>query len=137
MNIKLGYSTGVFYAYNIPLKEKVKYILNIQKDAIEVIFQKKKELLEAFNKDTVSMINKFKYRSLHVPVKKARYPSKKTEWLIDNLLLLTKKLNPNVVVFHPNLIDDFDWINRKFGSFLAFEKRLLKIRRHLYKISPS
>lgn len=117
----LGYSTGCFYAYDLPLKEKIRFILDIQRDAIEVIFQENRELREALGKETVGLVKKFKYRSLHAPVKNIKYPSSKSNPIVEKLLFLVEKINPQTVLFHPDLITDFNWLNQKFGPLLAFE----------------
>lgn len=121
MDISLGYSTGVFFAYNIPLLQKVELIYKTQSDAIELGFTKKERLKGSFDTKLYHLVKKFKYRSIHAPVIDIRYPSKDSKWIIEKVLTLAENINANTVLFHPDLIDDFVWLNKQFGNLLAFE----------------
>ncbi len=121
MKIKLGYSTGVFWNYDISLKEKVKLLLEIDNEAIEVMFNKPETLSDIPDPETLNLINKFKYRSIHAPMKGVHYSQTKNENLIDKLLLVAEKIEAHTILFHPVDIEDHKWLGNKVGSKIAFE----------------
>ncbi len=121
MKIKLGYSTGVFWNYDISLKEKVKLLLEIDQEAIEVMFNKPEALSQIPDSETLDLIKKFKYRSIHAPMKEVHYSQAKCEDLIDKLLLIAETIEAHTILFHPVNIEDHKWLGNKVGNIIAFE----------------
>ncbi|HUV46815.1 MAG TPA: hypothetical protein VMW29_01645 [Candidatus Bathyarchaeia archaeon] len=117
--IKLGYSTGG--KKNISLKTRIKKILEIENHALEVNFIREERLKEKIDRETLDLIKKFKYISFHAPALEVFYPSKKTEWIIEELKQIIPVIRPDVLVFHPDNVKDFNWLNKQFGKLLAFE----------------
>lgn len=121
MNIRLGYATGIFHFYDISLKEKIRSILEVQDDAIELGFVRSERLNEYFDDEVFELVKKFKYRSIHAPTVGVTYPSKEAESIIEKVVFIAEKIEADTVLFHPDVIKNFDWINEKLGDLLSFE----------------
>ena len=119
--IKLGFSTGCFFEYDLPLEEKVKFISDLETEAIELGFVAKERLKEEISDKALALARKFKYRSIHAPGRSVTYPSKEADWIVKQLLLIAKKIKADTVLFHPDRVKDFDWLNKTFGSLVSFE----------------
>lgn len=140
--IKLGYSTGG--KSKISLKKRVKKILDVEDFAIEVSFIAPDRLKEKISDKTIDLIKNFKYVSVHAPAREVAYPSKKDAWVIKSLKEIVQRIKPHTVLFHPNNILDFDWLNNEFGSLVSFENmdkrkkfgKTVKDLKQVFKKSP-
>jgi hypothetical protein len=119
--VKLGYSTGVFWNYNIPLKEKIKLLLQVSRDAIEIMFNESMVMDQKLDLETIRLIRKFKYRSLHAPCKQVYYSPHKSKNLLEKLLVIADQVSAHTILFHPINISSFSWLSNKIGHLLAFE----------------
>jgi len=121
MQIKLGFSTGVFWNYNMPLKEILKILLEIDNSAVEVMLKRPVNLVKNIDQKTIDLFKKFKYRSIHAPCKEVKYPSIKGKLVISKLVKIADQVNAHTILFHPNNVADFNWLAGKVGYRLAFE----------------
>jgi hypothetical protein len=129
--LKLGYSTGAI-GTKLSLKERLKLIWEIEKFAVELGFTRSERLENAIDNESLQLIKQFEYISIHAPVKKTvnpktregtaiRYPSKEADHIIEKIVHILKITSAQTVVFHPDLVDDFGWLNKIFKAKLAFE----------------
>jgi len=129
--IKLGYAIEVSKS-KYSLKERIQMLSEIGSEAIEFEFTYPESLDRALDDEDVNKLRQFKYISIHAPIlnssesatdseDRPRYSSSEADAIVKKLLTLAKKINASTVVFHPDLVDDFQWLNDKFGDLLAFE----------------
>jgi hypothetical protein len=129
--LKLGYSTGVVKS-KLSFKERVKLIWEIEKEAIELCYTRSERLKEDIDNESLQLIRQFKYISIHAPVKRTtnpitnegisiRYPSQEANQIIKKINHILQETKAQTILFHPNLVDDFDWLNKIFKDKLAFE----------------
>lgn len=125
--IKLGYSLGESKP-KFSLKERIKILMSVETHAVEVSFIVADRLNETLDAEDIENIKQFDSISIHAPAidtekskKRIRYPGKEGNAMIDQLLVLADTINANFILFHPDAIDDFGWINNKVGTRLALE----------------
>jgi hypothetical protein len=129
--IKLGYSIGDNIP-GLPLSEQVKILSSIEKDAVEVGYVIAKRLKIKQNKETIDLLRSFNYVSVHAPAlvsdnkdKTSRewidYPSSHGEEIVEQILEIADLIDADTILFHPDLVEDFDWLSKKVGDRLAFE----------------
>lgn len=86
-------------------------------------------LEEKLDDEDIQGIKRFKYISIHASAllkdsdKKEwlRYPSRETEATIDKIIQIADITGAQTILFHPDLVDDFKWLNDKIGDRLALE----------------
>ncbi|MFA6304924.1 MAG: hypothetical protein WCV73_00350 [Patescibacteria group bacterium] len=125
--IKLGYSLGQKKP-KYSLKERIEILLSVENYAVEVSYIVAGRLDEKLDTDDIKKIKQFDYISIHAPALTTedpkvwlRYPSAEGKAVIEDLLKIAKDINANTILFHPDLVDDFKWLNDKVGNLLAFE----------------
>jgi len=134
--IRLGYSIGDPNP-KFTLKERIKILLSVESHGIELGFTRSDRLNESLDDEDVRNIKRFNHISIHAPVVSSvdpstgdkvwiRYPSNEADSIIDKVLEIAYRTNANIILFHPDLIDDFDWINDKVDNLLAFENMDVK-----------
>jgi hypothetical protein len=126
MGIKLGYSVSSTSKNPDDLLRKLKKLAEQQTDVIELGLTREEKFQHKFTKEIVKYIRQFKYRSIHTPIldlelKPLRYPSKAAKRLLKIIDNLAADIDPSVVLFHPNIVGDFDYLNKRYGSLVAFE----------------
>lgn len=129
--IKLGYSTGVSKTKEIKkksLKERAEMLFLVEKDAIELGYTNFERLQENVSEEAAEVIRQFNYVSIHAPVLISkdpkvwmRYPSKEGCVAVEKILKIAERVDADTILFHPDEIDDFDWLSKKIGDRLAFE----------------
>lgn len=122
MAVKIGYSTGFFGALPLTNLQRLKKIDSIKHyEAVEFgINSGSRVLVEGFPEELFDLLKHFTYRSLHLPPD-LRYPSKELDIILDPIMGFSKRAGIETFVVHPDRIDDFDYINKNFGSALAIE----------------
>lgn len=125
--IKLGYSLGEPKP-KLSLKERVDILLSVEKYAVEISYIVAGRLKEQLDDEDVSKIRQFKFISIHAPALISenpktwlRYPSKEGNLIVDQILDVAQRIHANAILFHPDLVDDFEWLNEKVGDLLVFE----------------
>jgi len=126
MNLRLGYAVSSKSKSTKDLINKLKYILKYQDDVIELSLTRESKMQHSYNSKLIKLINKFSYRSIHAPVldinlEKVKYPSKRGKILLDRIDEIVKKVNPEVLLFHPDTVTDFTWLYKRYGNLIAFE----------------
>lgn len=104
----------------------LKSLLNLEDSAVELSLTVEEKLQHVWNQDIFTLVKKFHYRSIHAPVKTTdgrllSYPSSKGKQLLEIIDGIAKGMQADTVLFHPDLITDFTYLNQKYGSRLAFE----------------
>ncbi|MBI1866673.1 MAG: hypothetical protein HYS02_02820 [Candidatus Staskawiczbacteria bacterium] len=130
MNFKIGFSTGALYKY-FTVKESLNFLQKSEYRVVELNFINieniKKGLLDEITKCD---IENFEYVSLHAPV----FPygrTKDTEFIFDKIQKLNKIRELDIVIFHPNTVQDFNvFKNTPFP--VAFEN--MDCRKKYFKI---
>ena len=132
--LKLGYSLGAGKNSRYTFKERLKMLSFVEKYAIELGYVAANRLEEALDVEDIREIKKFGYRSIHAPAilneyenpEWIRYPSNKAEKIIEKLIEIANAINAQTILFHPDLVDDFSWLNNKIGKRIAFENMDVK-----------
>lgn len=125
--IKLGYSLGE-PTTSFSWKDKISILADVEKYAIEISYVVSSRLKEKLDREDIEKIKQFEYISIHAPVLISddpkiwiRYPSLEGGIIIDELLKIAKVIKADTILFHPDLVDDFRWLNNKVGDLLSFE----------------
>ena len=125
--LKLGYSLGGSNS-NYSLKEKIKLLLSFEKKAVELSYIIADRFKEKLDAEDIKKLREFKYVSIHAPAKYSegnkkwvRYPGKDGTAIVEKLLYIAEKINANTILFHPDLVDDFKWLDNRVGDLLSFE----------------
>lgn len=129
--VKLGYSLGVGSNPKYSIKDRIKILLSVESCAVEVgyaVASRFKDKSYLLDNEDIQELKKFEYRSIHAPVVMdendknwIRYPSKEGEPLLYELIKIADKIDVDAIIFHPDLIDNFKWLNERIGKRLAFE----------------
>jgi hypothetical protein len=125
--IKLGYSLGVGPNPKYIRKERIKLLLSFEDEAVELDYVVADRLEEKLDAEDIQRLKKFKYISIHAPALTAeggkwiKYPSNEAEKIINQIISIANEVNVKTIVFHPDLVDDFNWLYEKVGDRLAFE----------------
>lgn len=127
--IKLGYSLSAGSNSKYSIKERIKILSSVETYAAELGYVVASRLAEELDAEDVAELKKFEYLSVHAPavasdqdkINFIRYPSDEAEEALDKILKIAKAVKPQTILFHPNLVDDFGWLNKKIGNLLAFE----------------
>lgn len=127
--IKLGYSLGAGPNPKYTIKDRIKMLSSVENHAVELNYVVAGRLVDNLDVEDIQELKKFKYISIHAPAvftdsnKKQwiRYPSNEAEDVIDKILNIAKTTSAHTIVFHPDLVDDFSWLNSKVDNLLAFE----------------
>jgi len=132
--LKIGATTGG-PSFVDPIKDRIKHLLSIDNQVIELGLLKSHRIENDsfFDEEDIYNLKQFKHVSIHAPglftcndsedsIKRpVRYPSKDTEFFIEKLIDIAKSVNARAILFHPDLVDDFPWLNEKIGDLLVFE----------------
>lgn len=123
--IKLGYAIICDKGVE-DLIAKLDKILKQQIHAIEFSPTRVNGLEINITKSLIKRFKSFEYRSIHAPVKDNNskyiyYPEHKSQKVLDKIDRFIQEIDPQVLVFHPDQIHDFNWLNKRYGSLLAFE----------------
>lgn len=126
MHIKLGFAISNTTEKSEDLTRKIENALNISDEAIELSLTRDTKFNQPFTQETFDLLNKFKYKSIHAPVRDSNlnginYPSKLGNTLLDIIDTIAKNINPTAILFHPDVVESFDYLNSRYGSTLAFE----------------
>jgi len=123
-NIKAGFGTGCLYKIIDPAsKEAIDKIKSTNANAIELCGVLKKRFdktKENFFNLNIEDLKDFSYISLHAPDDVVYDNNPETIELLNKIDELNKKLNFNLIVFHPDVIKDFS-IFCNYNFPIAFE----------------
>lgn len=108
---------------NVDSLEEIETSLIFSNEAVELSFTRTNKIF--YDKNAVSLLRKFKYKSIHMPVLNDNnfisYPNQSIGnelAAIDNII---EEINPDTILFHPDQVRDFGWAKEKYGNRLAFE----------------
>jgi hypothetical protein len=115
-------------------KELERYLheaLDSSIQAVELSFTRVSKIRDSITPEAVSLFSKFKYKSIHFPVKNEAnetimYPNNISEEEIGKIDNLLEKVSVDTLVIHPDQITDSDWLVNKYGRLLAFENLDIK-----------
>lgn len=118
--IRLGFSTGVFYGREeISLENAIMELNRVAPEVIELNIASPTELAE-LSEAAIELCRRFKVRTIHAPFKDVRYDAHSKELLLK-LKELAERLTAHYLVFHPDTIDDFELVEEVLGSLVAIE----------------
>jgi len=123
--IRLGYSTGKTDE-NFTLLDWVKGLKNISVEAIELCLVRADRTPKEVTSELLKELSEFKKIFIHAPVKLknewVKYPSEEIKPYVNQLKVLINEIeNVDYVLFHPDSISDFEYVNGLFGTKLTFE----------------
>ncbi len=128
MNLDIGFATSIKSSDATQLEKKLDKMLVISDAAIEISLTRGEKMKHDWTDTLLSLVKKFQYRSLHAPVfyldrDDLRYaPSDaQAEHLLKTIDFLVDQANMDTVLFHPDIVDDFQFLEERYGSKLAFE----------------
>ncbi len=104
---KIGYSHGVLYRvfsskYN---KKYFKSFEGVDNNLIEICVAEIKELDEINN--AVAFVKKYNRKSIHLPCDIRYKNNEETRKVLENIFDFYNKINANLALVHPDLIDDW------------------------------
>lgn len=98
--------------------------------SIELGFTTAERIPSSLNKELITLLNSFENIYIHAPVKLAdkwcTYPSPEMDEYIQRILHIMEVVEIKSVLFHPDLIEDFEYVNKLFGDKLSFENMDVK-----------
>ena len=117
---KIGFCTGCLERLNIPFNERVKLFSSVGANAIELSYITPTQLNEfKLTPEMAADIKSFDYVSIHAPCIEVRYkPDTKTEKIIKKLKQLCGCLPIQGLVLHPDITDDFKYLEDSGLPFL-------------------
>lgn len=116
---KIGFGT-VFIRLNIPFNKKIKLFSSFGANAIELDFLTPTQLNEfKLTLGMIADIKRFDYVSIHTPYQEVRYKrGLNTEKIIEKLKHLCEYLPIQGIVLHPDITDDFKYLENSGLPFL-------------------
>jgi len=125
--IKLGYSVGGS-TNQYSLKKKIEILLSVENFAVELSYITGMGRNKELDQEDIDRIKQFDFVSIHAPALISedpkiwiKYPSTEGNIAIEKLLKVAQQIDANAILFHPDLIEDFDWLNKQIGDLLVFE----------------
>lgn len=146
--IKFGPAVSSKNGDPIELTNYLSQALSFSDEAIELSLTKIDKIGNSITEEVLSLLNKFKYKSIHLPVVNngdfISYPDKSVEESLKIIDGIIGKISINVVLIHPDQVRDFDWAKSRYGSLLAFENmdskkkfgKTLEEMMRVFKICP-
>lgn len=135
MAIKLGFSTGTFYRH-CDTAEALQVFKNNNISVVELGFLKPETIMDdsLLEQITPELLKNFEYVSLHAP-KFVYKDNEQTKSIFERIERINSIRKLDAVVFHPDLVEDFDIFNQ-VGFQVAFEnmdnrKKIFKTPREL------
>lgn len=127
MNIIFGPAVDSKKGDSDELVRNLKKALDFSNGAVELSFTSLHKVV--YSREMVDVFNKFKYKSIHLPVVEEisgvksflSYPDTNIELQLGIIDQIIMESSPNTVLIHPDQVNDFDWVSKKYGSQLAFE----------------
>lgn len=106
----IGFTTGCLYKTDISFGDRIKLYSSLGAEAIELSFSRPDELLKfKLKNETKKIIGKFRTVTIHAPWINVNYDDDtKTREILKSLRSLSNDVNPLGVVFHPDIIKDFN-----------------------------
>lgn len=129
--LKLGFSVGATNPH-ASRTEILSRILELTNEAVEIGFVEVGRIIKGWSEEEIELVKEFKYIELHAPavedlpdgsMRLLRYSKSNPEAIrvIDLIQQFRKKVNNDTILFHPDIVVNFDWLNEVFGESLAFE----------------
>ncbi|UCH02010.1 MAG: hypothetical protein JSV20_09385 [Candidatus Bathyarchaeota archaeon] len=117
----IGFSTACLWRLNIPFYEKIKCFSSFGANALELCYVTPTELNEfKLTSEMIADIKKFDYISIHAPFKEVRYKRDvTTKNIIEKLCLFCEQLSIQGIVIHPDITDDFKYLEKSGLPFLV------------------
>ncbi len=105
-------STGCCFDLGLGRLESIHFLEKYPIDGVELMIAFPNELLNfELDKQALSFLKRLKFVSIHMPIKNIIYDNNKgTQELLQKAITLAKQVNAQYLVFHPNVIKDFDLI---------------------------
>ena len=110
MHNLVGISTGSIFSWDESLDKQIELMNRLDISAIEVLFSHKIHLTKGLNINSISMLKKIKYVSIHAPYYEKDKENilydfdRKTKEVIRQLEKVYFQVNAKAIVFHPNLV---------------------------------
>ncbi len=117
--LTIGYSTGCYFPHETNLAIALEKILEFENEAVELNLATLEDVA-ALDEQIVALAGEFQQVSIHAPMINYRY-TEKSRGLLEKLKEFSRKVNSRYVLFHPDIVDDFQLIRQKLGSLAAFE----------------
>lgn len=105
-------STGCCYDLKLNKLESIHFLEKYPIDGVELMFAQPKDLLDfELDQKALTFLKKLEFVSIHMPIENVIYcNNKETQELLLKAVNLAKQFNAQYLVFHPNVIKDFDLI---------------------------
>lgn len=106
MSLKLGVGTGCFYRLKMTQVEIIKYLKKLEKvDAVEITLSDQKELETTSWSKIASLVQDFRYVSIHAPIKQDYNNKENSINLLKEIEKRRKQIGAETVVFHPDRVE--------------------------------
>lgn len=116
---KVGFSTGCLYKTGMEIEEIIKLYYSLGANAIEISFGHLPELSN-FNltQEIIKDVKKYDFVTVHAPWDIRYGDNEKTKKIITKLEYLSKSLNAEGIVLHPDTVDSFSFLEKLGLPFL-------------------
>jgi sugar phosphate isomerase/epimerase len=115
MHRKIGFSTGSIYSWDHSLNKQIEILKKIpETTAIELNYANISDLDENLTNSNIQVLKSLDYVAIHSPFfNKARgnfyyENNEETLLILKKLSVIYNKLSANMIVFHPNVIKNFE-----------------------------
>lgn len=128
--MKLGFNVSIERKTEKQIIEEIKYYHSLSDEVIELSLTALYGILEFPFEKIIPLLKSFKYRSIHLPVVTGEdrlkteffvYPNKKIDPYINVIKQVSKEVEVDTFVLHPDQVSNYDWANKEFGDLLGFE----------------
>ena len=108
MNNIIGISTGAVI-WEEAINDKIAVLKKAEIKAVEVLFRKTIDLDEKISSENISYLKQLDYLSIHAPFLNEKHRVfYKNDFFLKKIQQIYAFLNAKAVVFHPNLISNWD-----------------------------
>jgi hypothetical protein len=131
IKLKIGPAIGSYESKPKKLIDLLTSSLSFSNEVLEMSLIGLEKVKNILDPRVIKLVKRFKYRSVHFPAiinkgedkKFLSYPKDVAQFegqfrIIDQFIKATK---PHTLLFHPDLINDFIWLSKKYGGLVAFE----------------
>jgi len=104
----IGFSTGAFAREEMPFKERIKLFRDLGCSGVELVYDEKEKFFKELPSGShTRLLKNFKWVSLHEGSEQRYRKNQRTKTILNNIQKIHKIKPLNLVVFHPDLFDNF------------------------------
>ena len=111
--MEIGFSTEAFYKWEVSKNEIIDILSSLGTNSIELLYPTTESLFsDRLSNDSIQKLNEFDFISLHAPFLNVKYKqNNENSRILSELNAIAEKVDVKVVVFHPDLVEDFSLLS--------------------------